>query len=96
MERNNIQHLIHVKRLVLDAWRQVLEVILNACHEDIISTEQRTTAIFELLQDLLKKVMKSDSLIFILTNIFFVKMLQTVRFYFCNYLKFISGPCSFC
>ena len=56
VERNNTRALIHTKRSVFNAWRQVVEVILNACPEDILTIEQKTSVIFEILQDLLKKV----------------------------------------
>ena len=47
---------LHRQRQNFEAWRQVSEVLLTACPEDLLSGERRQTVIFELLQELLCKV----------------------------------------
>ena len=56
VERNGYQEVVHSKRQMFDAWRQVVEITLTACPEDLLQGEARQTVIFELLQDLLSKV----------------------------------------
>jgi len=56
VERNALQESVQVKRQAFDAWRQVVEIVLTACPEDLLTGEARRSAIFELLQDLLTKV----------------------------------------
>ena len=56
IERNQLQMAKASKRAALEAWRQVIEVILTACPEDLLSAEMRQNVIFELLHELLHKV----------------------------------------
>ena len=56
VERNAYRGMLYSKRQAFDAWRQVVEVILTACSEDLLQGEPRQSVIFELLQDLLVKV----------------------------------------
>ena len=54
--RNLVKTSMAVKRAALNAWRQVVEVVLTACPEDLLSEEMRQNVIFELLHELLLKV----------------------------------------
>ena len=56
VERNSMREALHRQRQNFEAWRQVSEVLLTACPEDLLSGERRQTVIFELLQELLCKV----------------------------------------
>ncbi|XP_055955132.1 nuclear pore complex protein Nup205 [Patella vulgata] len=60
--RNKVRGSLYTKRQSFEAWRQVAEVLLTACPEDVLNGETRQTVIFELLQDLLLKVATDDSL----------------------------------
>ena len=56
VERNAARTALGVKRVALNAWRQVVEVMLTACPEDLLTEEMRQNVIFERLHDLLLKV----------------------------------------
>ena len=56
VERNAYTEAVGAKRGALEAWRQVVEVILAACPPDLLQGEARQCVILELLQDLLNKV----------------------------------------
>ncbi|ESP04618.1 hypothetical protein LOTGIDRAFT_237278 [Lottia gigantea] len=60
--RNKVRGNLYTKRQSFESWRQVAEVLLSACPEDVLNGETREIVIFELLQDLLLKVAKEDSL----------------------------------
>ncbi|KAL5010671.1 hypothetical protein ScPMuIL_012976 [Solemya velum] len=61
--RNQVRESLHCKRQAFEAWRQVTEVLLTACPEDLLSQEMRQSILFELLQDLLVKVADEEALI---------------------------------
>ena len=56
VERNSFRSAVWQRRTALEAWRQVVEVMLNACPLDLLSGEHRQALLFELLQDLFMKV----------------------------------------
>ena len=56
VERNAMRASLAQKRTAFEAWRQVTEVLLTACPEDLLPGETRQAVIFELLQELLIKV----------------------------------------
>ena len=56
VERNVYRSAISARRQAFDAWRQVVEILLTACPGDLLQGELRQNVIFELLQDLLDKV----------------------------------------
>ena len=56
VERNAYTEAISAKRAGLEAWRQVVEVVLAACPPDLLQGEARQCVILELLQDLLNEV----------------------------------------
>ncbi|KAK3096434.1 hypothetical protein FSP39_000076 [Pinctada imbricata] len=60
--RNKVCQELSIKHQSFDAWRQVTEVLLNACPEDLLPGEIRQTILFELLQELLQKVADEDAL----------------------------------
>ncbi|XP_062614073.1 nuclear pore complex protein Nup205-like [Saccostrea cucullata] len=60
--RNRIRQELSTKQQALEAWRQVTEVLLTACPEDLLTTEDRQTVLFELLQELQRKVTEDDAL----------------------------------
>lgn len=55
-QRNQVRHSIHAKRMAFEAWRQVVEVVLSSCPDDLLSGENRLNLVTELLQDLLVRV----------------------------------------
>jgi nuclear pore complex protein Nup205 len=59
IERNKVCQSMHSKHQAFDSWRQVTEIILTACPEDLLQGETRQNVLFEMLQDLLMKVKKS-------------------------------------
>ncbi|KAG9466567.1 hypothetical protein GDO78_016409 [Eleutherodactylus coqui] len=61
VERNNMFQCLHAKRHVLDSWRQLVEVILTACPQDLIPAEQRQLIIRDLLQDLHDKILDDEA-----------------------------------
>lgn len=60
MKRNNIREEIMAKKQAFEAWRQVTEVILTACPNDLLDGEKRQSVLFEIIQELLKKVRVLD------------------------------------
>lgn len=56
VRRNRIRQELYTKQQALEAWRQVTEVLLTACPEDLLTPEDRQTVLFELLQELQQKV----------------------------------------
>jgi nuclear pore complex protein Nup205 len=48
---------LHAKRHVLESWRQLVEIILTACPQDLIQAEDRQLIIRDILQDVHDKVM---------------------------------------
>ena len=70
VSRNSVRKSLSVKQQSYDAWRQVAEIWLTSCPEDLMPREIRQTVLFELLQELLSKVRDYssytvDSLIFV-------------------------------
>lgn len=63
VERNTVRESMWAKRQAFDAWRQVVEVILTACPEDLLAGEARHNVLLELLQDLLRKVSRRLSFV---------------------------------
>ncbi|XP_013384593.1 nuclear pore complex protein Nup205 [Lingula anatina] len=61
VQRNAVRECLHSKRSAFEAWRQVVEVILTACPEDLLQGEARQTVLFELLQDLFLKISDEDA-----------------------------------
>ena len=53
---NSVRESVYVKRAALEGWRQVVEVMLTACPEDLLPGDTRHNVILELLQRLLTKV----------------------------------------
>lgn len=56
VRRNRIRQELNTKQQALEAWRQVTEVLLTGCPEDLLTAEDRQTVLFELLQELQRKV----------------------------------------
>lgn len=57
VERNKLLQCLHAKRHALESWRQLVEIILTACPQDLIQAEDRQLIIRDLLQDVHDKVM---------------------------------------
>lgn len=47
---------LHAKRHALESWRQLVEIILTACPQDLIQAEDRQLIIRDILQDVHDKV----------------------------------------
>lgn len=62
VRRNRIRQELYTKQQALEAWRQVTEVLLTACPEDLLTPEDRQTVLFELLQELQQKVSSMSEL----------------------------------
>ena len=56
MQRNIVRQSLYVKKESLEAWRQLIEVVLATCPTDIFPAETRQSVIAETLQDLLVRV----------------------------------------
>ncbi|XP_069619286.1 nuclear pore complex protein Nup205 isoform X1 [Ranitomeya imitator] len=61
VERNKMFQCLHAKRLALESWRQLVEIILTACPQDLIPVEQRQLIIRDLLQDLHDKILDDEA-----------------------------------
>lgn len=56
VNRNRVRQSLTIKQQSYDAWRQVAEILLTACPEDLMPRDVRQKVLFELLQELLNKV----------------------------------------
>ena len=63
IDRNQVCRSLHSKHQAFEGWRQVTEIVLTSCPEDLLQGELRQTVLFEILQDLLMKV----NLLYVLT-----------------------------
>ncbi|CAH2276623.1 nuclear pore complex Nup205 [Pelobates cultripes] len=61
VERNKLLQCLHAKRHALESWRQLVEIILTACPQDLIQAEQRQLIIRDLLQDVHEKILDDDA-----------------------------------
>ncbi|XP_019370536.1 PREDICTED: nuclear pore complex protein Nup205 [Gavialis gangeticus] len=61
VERNKLLQCLHAKRHALESWRQLVEIILTACPQDLIQTEDRQLIIRDLLQDVHDKILDDDA-----------------------------------
>ncbi|XP_062614762.1 nuclear pore complex protein Nup205-like, partial [Saccostrea cucullata] len=53
--RNRIRQELSTKQQALEVGRQVTEVLLTTCPEDLLTAEDRQTVLFELLQELQRR-----------------------------------------
>lgn len=56
IHRNKVCQSLYSKDQAFESWRQVVEIILCACPQDLLQGETRQTVLFEILNDLLMKV----------------------------------------
>ncbi|XP_053108091.1 nuclear pore complex protein Nup205 isoform X2 [Hemicordylus capensis] len=61
VERNKLLQCLYAKRHALESWRQLVEIILTACPQDLIQSEERQLIIRDLLQDLHDKILNDDA-----------------------------------
>ncbi|KFQ27490.1 Nuclear pore complex protein Nup205, partial [Merops nubicus] len=61
VERNKLLQCLHAKRHALESWRQLVEIILTACPQDLIQAEDRQLIIRDLLQDVHDKILDDDA-----------------------------------
>ncbi|XP_038608368.1 nuclear pore complex protein Nup205 isoform X2 [Tachyglossus aculeatus] len=61
VERNKLLQCLHAKRHTLESWRQLVEIILTACPQELIQAEDRQLIIRDLLQDLHDKILDEDA-----------------------------------
>ncbi|NWX99773.1 NU205 protein, partial [Nothoprocta ornata] len=61
LERNKLLQCLHAKRHALESWRQLVEIILTACPQDLIQAEDRQFIIRDLLQDVHDKILDDDA-----------------------------------
>ncbi|KAL7982496.1 hypothetical protein Chor_010094, partial [Crotalus horridus] len=61
VERNRLLQCLYAKKHALESWRQLVEIILTACPQDLIQSEDRQLIIRDLLQDLHDKILNDDS-----------------------------------
>ncbi|XP_043823780.1 nuclear pore complex protein Nup205 isoform X1 [Dromiciops gliroides] len=59
--RNKLLQCLHAKRHALESWRQLVEIILTACPQDLIQAEDRQLIIRDLLQDVHDKILDDDA-----------------------------------
>ncbi|XP_065186434.1 nuclear pore complex protein Nup205-like [Sycon ciliatum] len=60
VQRNVNRRRLAGRLAFFDAWRQVIEVVLIACPMDLLAGDQRIALLFEIIQDLLLKVLSAD------------------------------------
>ncbi|XP_072256279.1 nuclear pore complex protein Nup205 [Pyxicephalus adspersus] len=61
VQRNRLLQCLHAKRHILESWRQVVEIILTACPQDLIPVEQTQLIIRDLLQDVHNKILDDNA-----------------------------------
>ncbi|KAM6437649.1 nuclear pore complex protein Nup205 [Liasis olivaceus] len=61
VERNKLLQCLYAKKHALESWRQLVEIILTACPQDLIQSEDRQLIIRDLLQDLHDKILNDDA-----------------------------------
>ncbi|XP_041113052.1 nuclear pore complex protein Nup205-like isoform X1 [Polyodon spathula] len=61
VERNRMQQSLSANRHTLQSWRNLVEIVLTACLQDLIPTEDRQLIIRDLLLDLHDKVLSEDA-----------------------------------
>ncbi|XP_010211210.1 PREDICTED: nuclear pore complex protein Nup205 [Tinamus guttatus] len=61
LQRNKLLQCLHAKRHALESWRQLVEIILTACPQDLIQAEDRQLIIRDLLQDVHDKILDDDA-----------------------------------
>ncbi|XP_007951107.1 nuclear pore complex protein Nup205 [Orycteropus afer afer] len=61
VERNKLLQCLHAKRHALESWRQLVEIILTACPQDLIQTEDRQLIIRDILQDVHDKILDDEA-----------------------------------
>uniref|UniRef100_A0A4W2IND7 Nucleoporin 205 n=1 Tax=Bos indicus x Bos taurus TaxID=30522 RepID=A0A4W2IND7_BOBOX len=59
--RNKLLQCLHAKRHALESWRQLVEIILTACPQDLIQAEDRQLIIRDLLQDVHDKILDDEA-----------------------------------
>ncbi|EPY80049.1 nuclear pore complex protein Nup205-like protein [Camelus ferus] len=59
--RNKLLQCLHAKRHALESWRQLVEIILTACPQDLIQTEDRQLIIRDILQDVHDKILDDEA-----------------------------------
>ncbi|OWK06699.1 NUP205 [Cervus elaphus hippelaphus] len=59
--RNKLLQCLHAKRHALESWRQLVEIILTACPQDLIQAEDRHLIIRDLLQDVHDKILDDEA-----------------------------------
>lgn len=59
--RNKLLQCLHAKRHALESWRQLVEIILTACPQELIQAEDRQLIIRDLLQDVHDKVLDDEA-----------------------------------
>nr|XP_033813775.1 nuclear pore complex protein Nup205 isoform X3 [Geotrypetes seraphini] len=62
VERNKLLKCLHAKRHALESWRQLIEIILTACPQDLIQAESRQLIICDLLQDVHDKILDDSAM----------------------------------
>ena len=60
IQRNKVCQSLYSKHQAFDSWRQVVEIILCACPEDLLQGEIRQTVLFEIINDLFMKVILTN------------------------------------
>ncbi|XP_078527802.1 nuclear pore complex protein Nup205 isoform X2 [Lissotriton helveticus] len=61
VERNKLRQCLYAKRHALESWRQLVEIILTACPQDLMQAEDRQLIIRDLLQDVHDKILDDDA-----------------------------------
>uniref|UniRef100_H0V3Q7 Nucleoporin 205 n=1 Tax=Cavia porcellus TaxID=10141 RepID=H0V3Q7_CAVPO len=59
--RNKLLQCLHAKWHVLESWRQLVEIILTACPQDLIQAEDRQLIIRDILQDVHDKILDDEA-----------------------------------
>ncbi|OXB75398.1 UNVERIFIED_CONTAM: hypothetical protein H355_010600, partial [Colinus virginianus] len=80
VERNKLLQCLHAKKHALESWRQLVEIILTACPQDLIQAEDRQLIIRDLLQDIHDKAKQNFSAFSILFSFLIVTLMKLEPF----------------
>ncbi|OXB65170.1 hypothetical protein ASZ78_005286 [Callipepla squamata] len=80
VERNKLLQCLHAKKHALESWRQLVEIILTACPQDLIQAEDRQLIIRDLLQDVHDKAKQNFSAFSILFSFLIVTLMKLEPF----------------
>ena len=76
---------LHAKRHALESWRQLVEIILTACPQDLIQAEDRQLIIRDILQDVHDKVVTMPPKLFYTAKYIFIPLKHSLPLLFFHF-----------